>query len=214
MLDNETIEKLYVDYVSECSLNLQRVLQEDIQQLLNKLTESTDETDQQAHHFGNSLQAYGNSLKQNLNESKLGALINNMLGDTVKMRGSMQNLQSELTASKEQVKQLHQELQRAREEALIDPLTGIFNRRGFDNRINQIFTDAYALEKGFCLLMVDIDHFKRSMTPMGTCSAIKSSAQFPKRSNQKFADRMPLLALVAKSSLYYWPKPISPGPRL
>ena len=158
--EDDAIEKLYIKYVSECNTNVQRVLREDIQQLLGKLAGFTEETDQQAHQFGDNLQAYGDTLKQNLDASKLGSLISKMAGDTDKMRSSMQNLQSELAVSKQQVEKLHQELQSARGEAMTDPLTGVLNRRGFETRAKQTFVDQATLSKGLCLLMFDIDHFK------------------------------------------------------
>jgi len=160
-LDDDAIEKLYLKHVSECNTDVQRVLREDIQQLLGKLAGFTEETDKQAHQFGNNLQAYGETLKQGLDASSLGALIGNMAGDTDKMRSSMQNLQSELAASKQQVDKLHQELQSARGEAMTDPLTGILNRRGFEIQAKQVFADQATLDKGLCVLMLDIDHFKK-----------------------------------------------------
>jgi len=159
-LDDDDIEKLYIKYVSECNLDVQRVLREDVQQMLGKLSSFTEETDKQAHQFGDHLQVYGNTLKQKLDESKLGALINDMAGDTDKMLGSIQALHQELEASKQQVEKLHQELQSARGEALTDPLTGILNRRGFETRAKQIFVEQATLAKGLCMLMLDIDHFK------------------------------------------------------
>lgn len=160
-LDDDTIENLYAKFVSECNVEVQRAIQKDIQQLLGNLAGFTEETDKQAHHFGNSLQAYGDTLKQNLDAPSLAALISNMTGDTTRMRGSVQSLQSELAASKQQVEKLHQELESAREEALIDPLTGALNRRGFEAKVQNILSDKAATDKGFCLLMADIDHFKK-----------------------------------------------------
>jgi len=160
-LDDETIEKLYLKHISECNTDVQRVLREDIQQLLGKLAGFTEETDKQAHQFGNNLQAYGETLKQGLDASSLGDLIGNMSGDTDKMRSSMQNLQTELAASKEQVDKLHLELESARGEALIDPLTEILNRRGFESHVNKVLSDKALTDKGLCLFMVDIDHFKK-----------------------------------------------------
>lgn len=160
-LDDDTIENLYVKFVSEYNMDVQRALQKDFQQLLSNLAEFTEETDKQAHHFGNSLQAYGDTLKQNLDTPSLVALISNMTGDTTKMRSSMQSLQSELEASKQQVEKLHHELESARKEALIDPLTGILNRRGFEAKVQNILSGKTSTDKGFCLLMADIDHFKK-----------------------------------------------------
>lgn len=160
-LDDEAIEQLYQKYVSECNGDVQRLLREDVQQLLNKLAGFTAETDKQAHQFGSSLQSYGDKLKQEMDSANLGALINEMAGDTDKMRGSMQNLHAELAASKAQVEKLNKELQSARGEALTDPLTGILNRRGFEAKARQVFSDPAELAKGVCLLMLDIDHFKK-----------------------------------------------------
>ena len=159
-LDDAAIERLYLKFVSECNMDVEWALREDIQQLLKKLAESTKETDNQAQRFDTSLHTYGDTLKQNPDPASLVFLIKNMADDTNKMIGSMQYLQSELAASKQKVEKLHQELQSARGEALIDPLTGILNRRGFENSAKIIFADQAALGKGLCLLMVDIDHFK------------------------------------------------------
>jgi len=160
-IDDAAIENLYVEFIAERNMDMQLALQKDFQKLLNNLAGCTEETDKQVHRFGNSLQAYGNSLKQNLDASRLDALVNSMTGDTTMMRGSMQSLQSELETSKQQVAKLHQELMSAREETFIDPLTGILNRRGFEAKAHNIFSDKVSTDKGLCLLMVDIDHFKK-----------------------------------------------------
>lgn len=45
--------------------------------------------------------------------------------------------------------------------ATIDALTGVFNRRSFDTRIQQEIQRAIRFGGRFCLVMFDIDHFKR-----------------------------------------------------
>jgi diguanylate cyclase len=49
---------------------------------------------------------------------------------------------------------------RVREEAQIDGLTGLLNRRAFDDRINALLSDVRDSGVGPCLVMMDIDHFK------------------------------------------------------
>jgi diguanylate cyclase len=157
-LDDNAIEKLYLKHIAH---NNEQDQHESLKLLLGKIAGFTAETDKQAHQFGDSLQVYGESLKQNPDASKLDALVSNMAGDTVKMRGSMQTLKSELEASKQEVEVLQKELKSARGEALVDPLTGILNRRGFEAIAKQIFEDRATLVKGVCILMADIDHFKK-----------------------------------------------------
>lgn len=159
-LDDGTIEKLYIKYISECAMDVDKVLREDIPRMLEKLAGANIATDKQAHQFGNCLQTYGDTLKQDLDAPKLVALISSIASDTEEMRRSVQNLQSELASTKQQVAKLHDALHSARGEALIDPLTGILNRRGFESRAKQTLAAQSTSGEGVCLLMVDIDHFK------------------------------------------------------
>lgn len=46
-------------------------------------------------------------------------------------------------------------------ESLTDPLTGLLNRRGFELRLAKLLSSARAHPLAACLLMVDVDHFKR-----------------------------------------------------
>lgn len=49
----------------------------------------------------------------------------------------------------------------AAELAMRDSLTGLFNRRAFDNRLSEELQRAVRYERPLSLLMIDIDHFKR-----------------------------------------------------
>jgi diguanylate cyclase len=72
----------------------------------------------------------------------------------------MISLHTELEHSRAEVGKLQNALESARKEALIDPLTGIYNRRGFAVQVQKMFGDSELMKKGACMLMVDIDHFK------------------------------------------------------
>jgi diguanylate cyclase len=160
-IDDTAIENLYAEFIADRNMNVQRALQKDFQNLLNNFTGFTEETDKQVHYFENSLQAHSESLNQSLDALQIDSLISNMANDATKMSASIQNLQSELKTSKQQVEHLHRELEYTRKETTIDPLTGILNRRGFEEKVKDIFTDKTSTDKGLCLLMADIDNFKK-----------------------------------------------------
>ncbi|MBI5891229.1 MAG: GGDEF domain-containing protein [Nitrosomonadales bacterium] len=160
-LDDDTVEKLYSQYVSECSSDIQKFLRGGIRQLLGKLVESTAEATREAVHFGSRLQTHGDALKGDIDSAKLRSLIENLAGDTGKMQGSMQTLEAQLEASKQEVETLNKEIESARAEALTDPLTQVLNRRGLEAAAQPIFDDPASSGNGFCLLMLDIDHFKK-----------------------------------------------------
>lgn len=156
-LDDEAANRFYEQFID----GEYHALRETLNKLLAEVAGVTAETGKQAHAFGNNLQSYGDSLKQGLEPDGIAQLISTMAGDTAKMRDSMRQMESQLQASKQQVDQLNLELESVRGEALSDPLTGILNRRGFEAKVQPFFDDGSLSEKGGCLMMMDIDHFKK-----------------------------------------------------
>ncbi|PWH16239.1 MAG: hypothetical protein DDG60_04340 [Anaerolineae bacterium] len=60
-----------------------------------------------------------------------------------------------------QLKQVESLQEKLREQVLRDPLTGLHNRRYLDEQLPLILADSVARGKRFCVIMLDIDHFKR-----------------------------------------------------
>ncbi len=59
------------------------------------------------------------------------------------------------------LRELHQRDEALRLLTVTDPLTGIANRRGFLERAESLLAQTLRLELPVCVLMLDIDHFKR-----------------------------------------------------
>jgi diguanylate cyclase len=77
-------------------------------------------------------------------------------------------LEQRLNASAQEMELLKQALSAVTVEASLDPVTGLPNRRRFDDALEQAIAGANGDGRPFCLLMIDIDHFKRSMTASDT----------------------------------------------
>jgi diguanylate cyclase (GGDEF)-like protein len=56
--------------------------------------------------------------------------------------------------------QLAQTADRLRDESLTDQLTGLSNRRAFDERLAQALADGARMSRGAAMLMIDVDNFK------------------------------------------------------
>lgn len=71
-----------------------------------------------------------------------------------------QELENRLDKSKREVTNLRRDLESVRRDALTDPLTGVANRKMFDQRLRE--GSAAAMESGstLCLVLIDIDYFK------------------------------------------------------
>ena len=66
------------------------------------------------------------------------------------------SLSAELYKASEEVSQLKQKLEESRQEAIIDTLTGLLNRRGCEQRLQKL-----SLNNIHSSIVIDIDHFKK-----------------------------------------------------
>jgi len=101
-----------------------------------------------------------------------------ILAETREFVTESRQLEAELLSSVEEMHKLKQELSNAKREASIDGLTGLYNRRSFDRRLHELTDAADGLDDGFCLLFLDIDHFKRVNDSYGHMVGDKVLSEF------------------------------------
>jgi diguanylate cyclase len=88
-------------------------------------------------------------------------VVRELLSDTQHMSQSNHDVTASLKAHSAEIDKLRAELDRVRQEAIRDPLTGLANRRSFDDQLAASLDQALQQLKSICLLMIDIDHFKQ-----------------------------------------------------
>jgi diguanylate cyclase len=71
------------------------------------------------------------------------------------------DLEARLKTAQDQASSLRQRLTQAEALAAIDPLTAVANRRGFEQFISAAIERSHTNRTPLCLIMTDIDHFKR-----------------------------------------------------
>jgi len=84
-----------------------------------------------------------------------------VLDETSSMEISNHQLDIQLARIVEEVNELRNELDQVREEAMMDTLTRIANRKAFDLELEQVIFNSRQAKQPFCLLLADIDHFKQ-----------------------------------------------------
>lgn len=86
-------------------------------------------------------------------------------GLSLALRGSIAQLRSANEAMEQQVRERTQQLSQANAElqhqARSDPLTGLFNRRGFEFQLEFALALARRSGRPLSVLVIDVDHFKR-----------------------------------------------------
>ncbi len=133
-----------------------------LERVLQEVAETTAESSGKAAAYGTSLEAWGTELQQGgMNSDQLLERIARVVNLTTETQVSMVKLQTVLDESRAEVEELRAQLTRAKEEAATDALTGVTNRKGFDKLIVEMTEAALVENSDLCLMMIDIDHFKK-----------------------------------------------------
>ena len=100
-------------------------------------------------------------------EEDFKSLLTQLMSESQKMSVVSTRLTDGLRESQERVKKLNEELETARRQSLLDPLTAVANRRAFENRLKWQLEDAEDNGTGFCLVLADLDEFKSVNANLG-----------------------------------------------
>jgi diguanylate cyclase len=91
----------------------------------------------------------------------LRAIVECLVHSTKEMEVTNQSLENRLKASKQEINQLQENLETVRHESLTDPLTGLANRKYFDQMLEKTTSASRHKDEPLSLLLTDIDHFKK-----------------------------------------------------
>lgn len=87
-------------------------------------------------------------------------LLETITSETQKMVLYNEELEKRLDQSHSVMSELKRDMERIRREAITDGLTGLANRKAFDEQISRLCREADKQNDIFSLIMIDIDHFK------------------------------------------------------
>jgi diguanylate cyclase len=90
----------------------------------------------------------------------LRTIVETLISTTREMRQTNQALEARLSASKQEISLLQENLEAVRTESLTDPLTSLANRKYFDTALAKLIAEANTSREPLSLMMSDIDHFK------------------------------------------------------
>ncbi|HUN91030.1 MAG TPA: GGDEF domain-containing protein [Burkholderiaceae bacterium] len=164
-LNEETTLRLFRQHVAGTEDAAMQRVGEGIQRVMNGISDSARRAGSDAENFGAALEGWAQQLGDGATEAVPPQSVQAIVDETRRMQSTMATLKERLDESRAEIETLRKEISRAREEALIDGLTGLANRRAFDRAIGDYAAPPPAAAGGApvgpSLLMLDIDHFKR-----------------------------------------------------
>ena len=161
-LDEAVAEALHKRFVTGSGLDATLIERtaEGVSTVLTGMAESAARAGDQTAQYGTSL----SRLSQELASSAHSPALEELLNTTRQMQTAVNEMQQRLAASQSEIGQLRAELHRVQEESRLDSLTGLANRRAFDQSLRDCIVQADAPSRRYqrpSLLIADIDHFKR-----------------------------------------------------
>ena len=156
-LDDVLLEDLYEKFVATERHKAFHGMRNDLQNLLQALMQTISETSDNASAYQIGLESNIEKLGSDLDQQALREIASDMVTAAITANTQNQKLQQHLNTAQREAEQLRAELEAQRREAMIDPLTGLFNRRAMEHHMQNIWAE----DDGLSVLVMDIDHFKR-----------------------------------------------------
>jgi diguanylate cyclase len=111
--------------------------------------------------YSESLVEADRSLRISTSPEKIRTITRALIDANEKMRRETADLSQNLEKSRQQVAQLNSRLIEAEQLGMRDPLTALANRRAFDVNLTKEIADVRSRGTPMCLIMADLDHFKK-----------------------------------------------------
>lgn len=157
--DKETSLDLYGKHICSASLSSFENIHLQIQKIIDQTSGSINDTRDKAEKTNDSFQKKSALLEDFSGTTDVSAILKEIIEETRSLVASSHAMQTKLNEANLEMKQLRTELDQVRQIAITDGLTGLLNRRAFDQTLAKVIEQSEPEQA--CLSMLDIDHFKK-----------------------------------------------------
>jgi diguanylate cyclase len=159
-LSPKEAKELFLRFLFNCDDCDLRGLREELLKIVAEMVGALLELAGKASVSSKNLESHVDKLEQTEDVKEIISIASSIVTETRSLVSDTQDLEEHLHHSSDEMTKLKDELEQARHAAYVDALTGILNRRGFDQELAQLIQQTNKQASGFCLLIMDIDHFK------------------------------------------------------
>ncbi len=164
--DNDTVTlepilKLFRQHLADSQVVLAQEKIKEFQTILVELSRVLIDSGGKLGDQGDALVAYARELGQTTSLQEVPTLARHIVSETRNMIKTGQNLKQQVASTASEVQTLKKELEGIRQKARTDMLTGLLNRRGFDEVLSKAMEASRKNESPLSIILADIDHFKK-----------------------------------------------------
>lgn len=121
-----------------------------------------------ADHIATNVNNHNTEIEENAQQvgrlqvtGEMETIKKSLLGHMASLLTSNRHLQEDLICTRYRLDEQAQEIDHVRQEARSDALTGVANRRAFDEKLHLLLNDWRQQNEPFVLILADLDQFKR-----------------------------------------------------
>ncbi len=155
----ENNQSLYHRFCSEDNDREIRALREDLKKVLTSIVEEVSELCGETGQYQSQLTTSAERLSDDAPLKNIRQVVNELIVETQSIVKYGKTAQDKLAEKTTELEALQSKFNEVKHEAFKDFLTGIANRKSFDENLEQMM-QATMSEDDLCLLIIDIDHFK------------------------------------------------------
>jgi diguanylate cyclase len=158
--NTERLWNLYQQFYSEDALALEKIRLE-LRRIIINMIGTFDRSDCNLSTYTKTLNRFAEILDSSTPLQSMVSEVQKVLDETHTMEQSQYRLESDMSYILEEVESLRKDLEKIKQESMTDALTGIANRKAFDAGLENAVIESRKQNSPLCILVIDIDHFKR-----------------------------------------------------
>lgn len=153
------MQLLHDEFVAPAdSVSVQSISRQ-LQRVMTEVQHDASRTGATAGQFDAGIGALSQALAT-ADTRQLPALIDRAAANAADLKMATSELVQKIHDGQAEIERLRADLVRAKDEALLDPLTRVYNRKGFDQHLRALLRDPPGHGRAHSLILFDIDHFK------------------------------------------------------
>ena len=156
----ETNDALYRQYCAESDESTLKKLREALRQILQTIMRQMSNLTGKVEDYESFATHSVGMLAESSSSNEVKQIVGGLIEETKAIGTFGKTIQNELQETTQELEVLKQDLKQVKLEALTDFLTGLPNRKAFDEALSARIGNAESETSTLCLLFIDIDHFK------------------------------------------------------
>jgi len=157
----EIVLKLFRKHVADSQVILAEKKASEFQAILTEVTRQLSHSGSSLNDQSYSLKSHAEKLSQSTTLADVSAIAEAIVSGTKSIVISSQALKQQMDATVSEITTLKKELKGIKHTARTDMLTGLLNRRGFDEALLEARLYSIDHNQAMSIILADIDHFKK-----------------------------------------------------